>query len=147
MTWWPADGWVGSATRNLAHVPDIRSVMWEVTISPGRPIPWPGDRQTVEWGQQLGTWWHVCHLFNCTLQTPRIIVQNSVTVGKNLMLFHQPRPHYDHFPPNSIDQATKMKQYRSEVGLDGICMVGYYIWLVLPPHGPNPWEDSVLPPH
>ena len=26
-------------------------------------IPWPGDRQTVECGQHLGTWWRVCHFF------------------------------------------------------------------------------------
>ena len=59
-----------------------------------------------------------------------------------------PRPHYDHFfVPNSINQATKMKQYRNEVGLDGICMDGYYKWLVLPAHGVSPWEDAILPPH
>ena len=35
-----------------------------VTISPGRPeIPWPGDRQVVECGQHLGTWWRTCHFF------------------------------------------------------------------------------------
>ena len=49
--------------------------------------------------------------------------------------------------PNSINQATKMKQYGNKVGLDGICMDGYYKWLVLPPHGLNPWEDAILPPH
>ena len=33
-----------------------------VTINPGRPeIPWPGDRQVVECGQHLGTWWRTCH--------------------------------------------------------------------------------------
>ena len=26
-------------------------------------------------------------------------------------------------------------------------MAAYYKWLVLPPHGLNPWEDAVLPPH
>ena len=62
------------------------------------------------------------------------------------------RPHYDHFFfffffPNSINQVTKMKQYGNKVGLDGICMDGYYKWLVLPPHGLNPWEDAILPPH
>ena len=49
---------------------------------------------------------------------PRIIVQYRVIVGENLMLFHQPRSHYDQFfPPNSIDHAAMMKQYRNEVGL------------------------------
>ena len=72
-------------------------------------IPWPGDRQTVECGQHLGTWWRVCHFFfffffffNCTMQQPRIVAQYSVIVGRNLMSFHQPRPHYDHFVFSSI---------------------------------------------
>ena len=34
-----------------------------VTISPGRPIPWPGDRQAVECGQHLGTWWQSLSFF------------------------------------------------------------------------------------
>ena len=39
------------------------SVVWEVTFSPGRKIPWPGDWQMVEWGQHLWTCWRVCHFF------------------------------------------------------------------------------------
>ena len=30
-------------------------------------IPWPGDRQTVECGQHLGTWWRVYHFFFLTV--------------------------------------------------------------------------------
>ena len=83
MTWRTADGWVGSAPRNLVT---------------GLPF------------------------FNCTLQQPRNIVQHSIIVGENLMLFHQPRPHYDQFWffPNSIDQAKMMKQCRNKVGLTAL---------------------------
>ena len=51
------------STKNSPHVPNIQSVVCEVTISPDRPIPWPGNRQMVERGQHFGTQWQVCHFF------------------------------------------------------------------------------------
>ena len=84
---------------------------------------------------------------NCTLQKPRIIVQYSVIVGENLMLFHQARPHYDHFysqfyPPSKDDETVQEWGKFGSIG-----MAEYYKWLVLPPHGLNLCEDAVLPPH
>ena len=57
--------------------PCIRSVVWEVPISPGRPISWAGDRQMDEWGHHLRTWWRVCLILKlyetvancCTVQS------------------------------------------------------------------------------
>ena len=95
--------------------------MWEVTISPGRPIPWPGDRQMVEWGQHLGTWWQVCHFFNCTLQQPRIIVQYSVIVGENLVWLETTLAFTMTIFFNTVIVNTKL--------------------LVLPPHELNRRED------
>ena len=92
-----------------------------VTISPGRPeIPWPGDRQVVECGQHLGTWWRTCHFFfHCTIQQPRIAVQYSVIVEGNLVSCHQTHHHYDHFVFNhdSIDQAAMTAPCENEISL------------------------------
>ena len=55
--------------------------------------------------------------FNCTMQQPRIVAQYSVIVGRNLMSFHQPHPHYDYFV---------------------CCEHGAF---VPPPHELNRWED------
>ena len=69
----PTTGGPGSPSRTPFPVLRIRSRMpshllrWTfsgyVTISPGRPIPWPGDRQAVECGQHLGTWWQSLSFF------------------------------------------------------------------------------------
>ena len=69
----------------------------------------PGDRSAIFF------------FFYRTIQHSRIAVQHSVIVGKNLMLFHQPRPHYDHFFFNSAIVNIRMP--------------------VLPPHKLNRWED------
>ena len=121
--------------RRVPHVLDIRSVLWEVTISPGRPTPLAGDRQMVECGQHLGTRWQVRHFFNCTLQQPRIIVQYSVLVGENLMLFHQPHPHYDHFCCWYCEHKAACPATTWTQSLGG---------LVLPPLIVNCWENINL---
>ena len=51
------------------------------------------------------------------MQQPRIVAQYSVIVGRNLMSFHQPHPHYDYFV---------------------CCEHGAF---VPPPHELNRWED------
>ena len=51
------------------------------------------------------------------MQQPRIVAQYSVIVGRNLMSFHQPHPHYDYFV---------------------CCEHGAF---VPPPHQLNRWED------
>ena len=83
--------------------------------------------------------------FDWTVYQPRTVVQYSVMVRENLMLFHQPHPHTDIFPqlyrPSNNDGTIQERRV-----LDGIWMAGYYRWLVLPTHWVNLREDAVLPP-
>ena len=90
------------------HVPDIWSALWDVC--PRCPVSSVGYHHLPRSTNSM-TWWPAddsvgsaprnpvtgLPFFNCTLQQPRIIVQYSVIVGENLVQFHQPRPHYDHF--------------------------------------------------
>ena len=66
------------------------------------------------------------------------------------MLFHQPRPHYDHFFfhfPQFCKPSDNDGTVQEQGGLDSTCMAGYCRRLVLPPRRFNPCEDAVLPPH
>ena len=107
------------------HVPDIRSALWDVC--PRCPVSSVGYHHLPRLTNSM-IWWPAdgsvgpaprnpvtgLPFFNCTLQQPRIIVLYSVVVGENLTQFHQPRPHYDHFFLDSVDQATMTDQYENE---------------------------------
>ena len=113
-SWYRASGklpisWISgqhSGKSPLAQVDQLLDLVTGRRLS-GVSTSEPGDRSAI--------------FFYCTIQHSRIAVQHSVIVGKNLMLFHQPRPHYDHFFFNSAIVNIRMP--------------------VLPPHELNRWED------
>ena len=69
-------------------------------------------------------------------------------IKRNLMSFHPPHYHYDHFVLNldSIDQAAMTAPCANEITLIPLEWLDSRS-LVLPPQWLNLWEDAVLPPH